>query len=231
MSGEVLAIEMSQRGGSIALGRPGQSPMRLAFGPGTSDEDPLLPAIESLVSGAGLTPRDLAAIAVSAGPGGFTGLRIAMTVTKCMADALSIPVVAVPSALVVAAASTSVGPRSIALASKRDTTWLTATEGDGGAVRIVGEPRIVDASTCSFVHGDTRSRTLLADEHVAIEIIERARAFGLVIEQPMFDAGACWHVGVAMLARGETCDPLRLAPIYPREPEAVTLWRERHPDA
>ncbi|MEY3027623.1 MAG: hypothetical protein RLZZ238_2520, partial [Planctomycetota bacterium] len=27
---------------------------------------------------------------------------------------------------------------------------------------------------------------------------------------------------------GRTVDPLALTPIYPREPEAVTKWRERH---
>jgi hypothetical protein len=31
-----------------------------------------------------------------------------------------------------------------------------------------------------------------------------------------------------MLERGEIADPGTLTPLYPREPEAVTLWRERH---
>jgi tRNA threonylcarbamoyl adenosine modification protein YeaZ len=234
----LLAIEMSQRSGSVALGRSADmvSVERFESG-GSRDEDPLLPAIDRLVRGAGLGPRDLGAIAVSVGPGGFTGLRIAVTAAKCMSDALGIPAIAVPSALVAAAGAEAPGPWLVALASKRETTWLTgvglsAVDGTDGTLRIIGTPGIVSAESMVVTSSAQGGfRTLLADEFVHASIVARARDAGCTIECPRFDALACWRVARAMWNRGETADPLRLAPLYPREPEAVTLWRERHGDA
>lgn len=226
----MLAIEMSQRGGSVALGTRGDALALARFESGGSrDDDPLLPTIDALVRHAGLSPSDLGAVAVSVGPGGFTGLRIAVTATKCMCDALRIPAIAVPSALVAARGAVGVGPWLVALASKRESTWLTRVAMTDGELVIVGTPGIVTAAelTSEMAAG---ARTLLADEYVHATIVESARAAGLVVEAPRFEADACWRVAFPLLLRGEQVDPMRLAPLYPREPEAVTLWRERHGD-
>lgn len=57
----------------------------------------LLPLIAELLGGAGCAVRDLDAIAVSGGPGAFTGLRVGLSVAKGLACATGIPVVAVPT--------------------------------------------------------------------------------------------------------------------------------------
>jgi hypothetical protein len=43
-----------------------------------------------------------------------------------------------------------------------------------------------------------------------------------------FCARACLDVAVALETSGASIDPAGLAPIYPRPPEAVTLWDRRH---
>src|SRR5690606_16761981 len=55
----------------------------------------LIPAIEELLAEAGLVPTDLDGIAVGAGPGSYTGVRIAITVAKTLAWSLQIPLVSV----------------------------------------------------------------------------------------------------------------------------------------
>ena len=40
--------------------------------------------------------------------------------------------------------------------------------------------------------------------------------------------GEWWLLAQLALSRGDTVDPMKLSAIYPREPEAVTKWRERH---
>lgn len=45
--------------------------------------------------------------------------------------------------------------------------------------------------------------------------------------EPKFDAAALLAVSARRLAAGETADPLTLAPLYPRPPEAVSLWERR----
>lgn len=57
----------------------------------------LLPMIEQVVEMSGIELADLDAIAVAAGPGSFTGLRIGSSTAKGMALALKKPIVPVPT--------------------------------------------------------------------------------------------------------------------------------------
>lgn len=62
-----------------------------------------MPAIERLLNEASLRPVDLEAIAVSEGPGSYTGVRIGVTLAKTLAWTLNIPLVGVSSLEVIAA--------------------------------------------------------------------------------------------------------------------------------
>ena len=57
----------------------------------------LLPTIARLMERNGTQPRDLWGLAVTQGPGSFTGVRIGMSLVKGLALALDIPLAAVPT--------------------------------------------------------------------------------------------------------------------------------------
>jgi tRNA threonylcarbamoyladenosine biosynthesis protein TsaB len=57
----------------------------------------LLLLVDELLNGLQVTPRQLEAIAISIGPGSFTGLRIGLSTAKGLALALEIPIIAVPT--------------------------------------------------------------------------------------------------------------------------------------
>lgn len=57
----------------------------------------LLPMIDEMFSLTGLVKKDIDAVAVAAGPGSFTGLRIGGAAAKGIASALDIPIAAVPT--------------------------------------------------------------------------------------------------------------------------------------
>lgn len=65
----------------------------------------LQPMLQQLLKSAGLTARDLTALAVGVGPGSYTGVRLAVATTKAMALALNIPVIPIPTLAALAEAA------------------------------------------------------------------------------------------------------------------------------
>jgi tRNA threonylcarbamoyladenosine biosynthesis protein TsaB len=59
--------------------------------------------IEQVLQNVGIVPRELSAVAISGGPGSYTGLRIGTSAGKGLCQALGIPLIAVPTLLALAA--------------------------------------------------------------------------------------------------------------------------------
>jgi tRNA threonylcarbamoyladenosine biosynthesis protein TsaB len=62
-----------------------------------SHAEKLFEIIDNVITSAGIKPNDLSSIAVSSGPGSFTGLRIGLSAAKGIAFGSSLPVVPVPT--------------------------------------------------------------------------------------------------------------------------------------
>lgn len=62
----------------------------------------LMPSVMRILERQGLSPTDLTGVAVTQGPGSFTGMRIGFSLAKGMALSLSIPLIAVPTLEVLA---------------------------------------------------------------------------------------------------------------------------------
>ena len=225
-AGAVLAIELSQRSGSVAL-QPGRGATAAAADVPPSDDrgDHLMDVIDRLCASAGIGPRDMRLVAVSAGPGGFTGLRVACATARAIADATGAGAIAVPSALVAARTLVVEGrwtpaegaEARVLLAAKGADAWGTSVRMESGMPRLV-EAALVPAGVDpgALAIGDAHARALWPA--VRADRWLEAR----------FCARACLDVAVALETSGASIDPAGLAPIYPRPPEAVTLWDRRH---
>ena len=99
-----LAIECSTDTLSVALGsgRPGDAVAEHTGPGGPQSSTSLLPAVRRLLTQAGCTLADLAAIAFARGPGSFTGLRTACAVAQGLAFGVDVPVLPVDTLLAVA---------------------------------------------------------------------------------------------------------------------------------
>ena len=93
----VLAVETSTLAGGAALLDGELVVGEYALDVSATHSERLMGAIDRLLTDAGWTVRDLEGLAVSVGPGSFTGLRIGLSTVKGLALALSIPIVAVPT--------------------------------------------------------------------------------------------------------------------------------------
>lgn len=236
----VLAIEASQREAAVALldargdaGAPAldAEPLRTTR---KHDED-LMPAIDRVCARAGVRPGELDLVAVSIGPGGFTGLRIAVVTAKMLAMTTGCAVLGVPSALVTAASTpVDAGPGAtdepvvlVVLGSKRDHAWTSRVRGTGieDVEEVPPPPAWGPADDVDL----SDVRALLADAHAPAGLVERARSSGIPVIEPRLDAGVLAHLARRRLRERGPDDPHALVPLYGREPEAVSRWRARHP--
>ena len=217
--GVLLAIETSQRRGGVAVrDRDGRVHVESL---GTSDrhDDDLLPAVDRLYARLRLAPSDTVAIGVSTGPGGFTGLRIAIATAKMLAASLGAQLIAVPTALVVAESWAGPGPIIVALASKQQTVWVTRLRRSGvvSAWAMDDDGRLAEIDAVQL----EQVEVLLGDRYLPDALRERCHEVGVAVVEPIFDAAACLAVAGRLLDDGRTTEPLAMSPMYARPPAAV----------
>jgi tRNA threonylcarbamoyladenosine biosynthesis protein TsaB len=112
-----LALDTATDRASIALGVPGAAALEESIGGGRRHAAELLPAIQRLLLRAGASLDDLQGIALSDGPGSFTGLRVGAAVAKALVQARSLPLWTAPSLLVRAAGVARRGELVLAIAN------------------------------------------------------------------------------------------------------------------
>ena len=78
----ILALESSAKAASAALSRDGELLAQNYQCSGLTHSRILLPMAEDLMKNAGITINDIDAVAVSQGPGSFTGIRIGVSAVK-----------------------------------------------------------------------------------------------------------------------------------------------------
>ena len=99
----ILNIETATKNCSVALAKDGKTILcREIAEEGFSHAERLHVFIEEIIKEAEITFQDLSAIAVSQGPGSYTGLRIGVSAAKGLCFALEIPLIAIDTLQVLA---------------------------------------------------------------------------------------------------------------------------------
>jgi tRNA threonylcarbamoyladenosine biosynthesis protein TsaB len=99
----LLAIETSTDYGSVAIGRGADLIGEVVIGARSRHAESLLPALEFLLRSARLSRSDVRGIVVGAGPGSFTGVRVAAATARGLAVGLDVPLYAFSSLACMAA--------------------------------------------------------------------------------------------------------------------------------
>ncbi len=225
-----LAIEMTNPpppdvrapGGGVAVGRAEADAVEVLAvercGRAIRGGDALLPAIDRCMRRAGCAPSSLERVAVSTGPGGYTSVRMAVTIAKTICACTGAECCAVPTAEVVRAAldeRVRRGAVVVALAWKRNDVWRARFAPGGDVPERTGLVALAELAR------EAEDGVLVADDRLRARL---ALPETLRCLPPAFEPEA-----VLRLARRATpIDPAALVPIYPREPEAVTKWRAHH---
>ncbi|HBD64845.1 MAG TPA: tRNA (adenosine(37)-N6)-threonylcarbamoyltransferase complex dimerization subunit type 1 TsaB [Clostridiales bacterium] len=94
---KVLAIESSSITASCAVSDNEKLLGEYTLNHKKTHSEKLMPLIESLMTDLNISIQDIDVIAISEGPGSYTGLRIGAAIAKSMAYAVNIPIVNVPT--------------------------------------------------------------------------------------------------------------------------------------
>ncbi len=196
-------------------------------------EDDLVSAIDRVMIEAGSTTRELRLVAVSTGPGGYTALRMAIAAAKMIAMVSGARCVSVPSAWC-AALNARLDRASADNAIESAYAPLLSVKGEAAFTQIITSEMLDQAGVALpegiLIGPDDLQRVLpqrtilLIDDHTPKALLDRAHELGFSTHRTRLSAEAV----LAGAARLNAVDLAELAPIYAREPEAVTLWRQRH---
>jgi tRNA threonylcarbamoyladenosine biosynthesis protein TsaB len=94
---KVLALESATLSGGAALVDGDRVLGEITLDVAVTHSERLMAAVDRLVAECGLAPHDLEGLAVSIGPGSFTGLRVGIATVKGLGLALDLPIAAVPT--------------------------------------------------------------------------------------------------------------------------------------
>ncbi|MEM1126061.1 MAG: tRNA (adenosine(37)-N6)-threonylcarbamoyltransferase complex dimerization subunit type 1 TsaB [Bacteroidota bacterium] len=126
----LLALETSTDVCGVAVHHEGAVQASLSVFKPRAHAAHLLPLVQQALAVTGLTPADLNVVAVSAGPGSFTGLRIGVSAAKGLAQATGAALVAVPTLAALAWRGGSTRPDShvvlVAQRARKDELYLGA---------------------------------------------------------------------------------------------------------
>jgi tRNA threonylcarbamoyladenosine biosynthesis protein TsaB len=193
----------------------------------------LLPAVRECLVASGLRMEDVDAYAVAAGPGSFTGVRVALTTVKAWAEVYGKRIVAV-SRLEALAAEASGGTRVVAAFAnaQRGQVFGTVFQREGTRLIALGEEMVIAPGkfvevAAELAKGEniawvsTDAEGIISDEAWrAREVRDERVECVSSVRAPIIG-----RMGLAGFAEGRFTDALALDANYVRRPDAEIFWK------
>ena len=229
----ILAIDTASSVSSVAVASEGKLQAEVTVEAGRTHSETLLSHIEGALSFAGVERSALTGVAVSIGPGSFTGLRIGLATAKAIAYGLGIPLVGVSTLAALALAVPVSDVHTLALMdAQKGNAYAGLYEWRDGSLHEVRPVRVAPLAEAIAEAADRGKPVLLTGD---LAVKKRARLGNLPDNVTLAPAhlltARASHVawlGIARLAAGECDDPRTLEPFYIRRSEAEVLWEKRH---
>ena len=234
----ILAVETSGRLGSVAIAVGERKLTETAFSGPMRHSSEVFPAICSLLNRFDRKPKDIDHIYLSAGPGSFTGLRIAVSMAKIMNLANTTKIVAIDTLDIIAANATDhirqekTGIENIAviLDAKRSQFYIAVFQRMSEEQRATSDGKwkkslpdsLMTASQFRYRFADkTKQIWLLGEGLVYYADKFKAEGIRFLDEQYWNPRAEKVHMlGWKMACAGQFADPVTLKPRYLRRPEA-----------
>lgn len=228
----ILALDAAGSAASVVVARGAEVLSRRHVPTAHGHAEILLPLVDAAMREAGLSPAALDLVAVTVGPGGFTGIRVGLAAARGIALATGAGLFGATSFEAVAASLLAAGESAarwlVALESRREDLYVQLFDGGG---RPLAPPAAVMPAALAGMPGlDTEAPLLVAGDAA-----ERAAA---ALQHPWMTRIASDSAqvapGAAILARrawlaGVRSNPAR--PLYLRPPDVTPSPARRAADA
>ena len=218
---KTLAIETSGGIGGIAAWADGRVLAEQTFSQPMNHAQELFPAVEALARRVGWEPRTPELIAVSIGPGSYTGLRVGIASAKMLSYASDVPLIGVPTFdVLIRNVPASCGVAAPVMDAKRAQVYVAFYQWADGEWREE-QGLSVDAPEAAAQHlprgttvfgtgAEKRPQLFTAAGMLVSHDPELARAKPRTVAE----------IGHALYVSGHRTDREALVPIYLRKPEA-----------
>ena len=229
----ILAIDTATLVSSVAVATDKKLLAELTLQTKLTHSEVLMPHIEQILSMTKVKKNELDAIAVSIGPGSFTGLRIGLATAKTIAYALDIPIIGV-STLAALAYHYPVGDVYIAplLDAQKGNVYISLYTWEAGQLHEAYEPTVKSFDDV-LAAGQRLDKPVVFLGEKAVAKVDEIKAAGgnIIMAMPhmvMPRAANVAMLGLDLLAKGKQDDVMSLEPLYIRRSEAEILWEKRN---
>jgi len=219
----ILAIETATRAASVAVVFDGKVLAENVRESPQSFSETLMPQVEDVIKASGAF-ENLDAVAVSIGPGSFTGLRIGLATAKALAYAWNVKIIGVPtlSAMAYNFPAAKVLPL---IDAQKNRAYCQLFEKFSPLSKLEIKP-INEAVTALeqiddeiFLCGDVLHK-------IKIPLPPNVKLAPPNFRMPRASCVAL--CGEDLIAAGELANVMNLEPLYIRRAEAEVLWEKRH---
>ena len=223
-----LGIDTSTMTAGVGIVEDDQILVDLKFDVRVTYSEILMPTIDMAFKTVGMKIDDLDGLAISIGPGSFTGLRIGLSTAKGLCAGSKKPLVAVPSLDALASHSLycryQVAPL---LDAKKDQVYAALYDTSEGELKREGEYMAVSVED---LVKKMSKKTLFVGPGARLYRKELTDLLGenacFALNDQSFPSGASIaRMGVGKLACGETEDIANLEPLYIRMSEAELKFK------
>ncbi len=226
---KVVGIETSGLIGSVAVCDGNTVVGKQTFGKASNHGKEIVSSLETVFNEVRWKPDDIDLIAVSIGPGSYTGLRIGVTCAKTLAYGLAKPVINVPT-LDVLAKNIKVDAKHICpvIDAKRKRVYACIYDRNNSKNKRITDYLIITPDELKDILPES---TLIFGDGVAPykEIFAQMKVTIIEDEKPgIAEAVDVARLGLERYEQGERCEINALVPIYLRKSEAEEKLQERH---
>ena len=220
-----LVLDTSTRYASVAVSREGMIIAELSWRSERNHSVELVPAIRRVVEQAGVTLDDTTAVVVAQGPGGFSALRVGISMAKAFAMARGIPLVGVNTLDAEARPFLGMGlPVCAIVGAGREKVYMGQYQGGSSSGHRVQSHEELAAGITE--------RTLLCGEglsQVGTLVEERAGDLAILAgtPPPTRRPAVLAQLGYEGLQGGGAQSPESLEPIYMRAAQIAAAQRNR----